>query len=186
MKPCKKKRKVRGQKQITNNLNNSERRLDQKGGSGFNVVLVEPEIPPNTGNVARTCVMTSTRLHLVEPLGFSLSDRDVRRSGLDYWKYLDLQVHPDFPALKKINPQGRFIFFSTCGSCYYHQLSYQVNDFLVFGCETKGLPRAILGEAKLIVRIPMVEQIPRSLNLGNSVALVLYEALRQKGYPNMH
>lgn len=148
-------------------------------------MLVEPEIPPNTGNVARTCVMTSTRLHLVEPLGFSLSDKDVRRSGLDYWKYLDLQVHPDFPALKKNNPQGRYIFFSTSGSYYYHQLSYRVNDFLVFGCETKGLPGAILSEAEMIVRIPMVEQIPRSLNLGNSVALVLYEALRQNDFPNM-
>lgn len=151
----------------------------------MNVVLFEPEIPPNTGNVARTCVMTGSRLHLVEPLGFSLDEKEVRRSGLDYWPYLDLEVHPDFDSLQKAYPVVRLICFSTKGRYYYHHLEYLSDDFLVFGSETKGLPGRVLEQADLIVRIPMVEQIPRSLNLGNSVALVLYEALRQQGFPGM-
>jgi tRNA (cytidine/uridine-2'-O-)-methyltransferase len=176
-----------GRKQIKSSLNNTAcHKSNYSSSSGLHVVLVEPEIPPNTGNVARTCVMTATRLHLVEPLGFSLSAKEVRRSGLDYWQFLDLEVHSNFSVLKTNFPQGRFIFFSTSGKSYYHQVTYRENDFLVFGCETKGLPKAILDEAELTVRIPMVEQIPRSLNLGNSVALVLYEALRQKGFPGMH
>ncbi|MFO7951755.1 MAG: tRNA (cytidine(34)-2'-O)-methyltransferase [Bacillota bacterium] len=151
----------------------------------MNLVLVEPEIPQNTGNIARTCVMTGTGLHLVEPLGFSLSEKEVRRAGLDYWKYLDLEVHRDFAALKKANPQARFICYTTRGSEYYHRISYRPGDFLVFGSETSGLDQATLEKAELVVRIPMVNQIPRSLNLGNSVALVLYEALRQQGFPGM-
>ncbi len=151
----------------------------------MDLVLVEPEIPQNTGNVARTCVMTGTRLHLVEPLGFSLSEREVRRSGLDYWQYLDLKVHRDFNDLKKAYPAARFVFLTTRGSQLYHQLEYRPDDFLVFGSETKGLDQGILKEAEVVVRIPMVDQIPRSLNLGNSAALVLYEALRQQGFPGM-
>ncbi len=151
----------------------------------MHLVLVEPEIPPNTGNVARTCVMTGTKLHLVEPLGFSLSESRVRRSGLDYWKYLDLEVHPDFRDLREAYPQARLFCFSTKGKTYYHQIAYQPDDFLVFGSETRGLAPEILAQAAKTVRIPMVEQIPRSLNMGNSVAVVLYEALRQQGYPNL-
>ncbi len=151
----------------------------------MHLVLVEPEIPPNTGNVARTCVMTGTKLHLVEPIGFSLSESQLRRSGLDYWKYLDLVVHPDFPALRAAYPAASFYCFTTRGSDYYHQVSYKTGDFLIFGSETRGLAPEILDQAEKVLRIPMVEQIPRSLNLGNSVALVLYEALRQLGYPGM-
>ncbi len=151
----------------------------------MHLVLVEPEIPQNTGNVARTCVMTGTRLHLVEPLGFSLSEKEVRRSGLDYWQYLDLEVHGSFQELKAKYSPARFIFFSTRGSSYYYQFDYRSDDFLVFGSETKGLDRGILEGAENVLRIPMVNQIPRSLNLGNSVALVLYEALRQQGFPGM-
>lgn len=151
----------------------------------MNVVLVEPEIPPNTGNVARTCVMTATKLHLVEPLGFSLSEKEVRRSGLDYWRYLDLQVYQDYNSLIKSYPQARFICFSTRGSLYYHEIEYAGDDFLVFGSETRGLAPDILNRAEFLARIPMTDQIPRSLNLGNSVTLVLYEALRQHRFPNM-
>ena len=151
----------------------------------MHIVLVEPEIPPNTGNVARTCVMTGTKLHLVEPLGFSISEKEVKRSGLDYWSYLDLELHSSFADLKACYPSCRYVYFSTHGETYYHQVSYQPDDFLVFGCETKGLPEAILEKADNLIRIPMVEQIPRSLNLGNTVALVLYEALRQQGFPGM-
>ena len=151
----------------------------------MHIVLVEPEIPPNTGNVARTCVMTNTGLHLVEPLGFSLSEKEVRRSGLDYWRYLDLEVHSDFESLQKAYPANRFLYFSTRGEEYYYEIDYNYDDVIIFGSETKGLPEEILKQAEHIIRVPMVEQIPRSLNLGNTVALVLYEALRQQGFPKM-
>lgn len=151
----------------------------------MNLVLVEPEIPPNTGNVARTCVMTGTKLHLVEPLGFSLSESEVRRSGLDYWKYLDLEVHPDFVSFRRAYPRARLLCFTTAGEQYYHRVAYRADDFLVFGSETRGLAPEILGQADIVLRIPMVEQIPRSLNMGNSAALVLYEALRQQNFPGM-
>lgn len=151
----------------------------------MNIVLVEPEIPPNTGNVARTCVMTGSKLHLVEPLGFSLSESRVRRSGLDYWKYLELEVHPSFKALRDKYSGSRFLYYTTKGNLHYHQISYSYHDFLVFGSETKGLAESILDKAEHVIRIPMIEQIPRSLNMGNSVALVLYEALRQQNFPGM-
>ncbi len=151
----------------------------------MHLVLVEPEIPQNTGNVARTCVMTATKLHLVEPLGFSIDQKEVRRSGLDYWQYLDLQVHPDFSSLEEANSQGRFLYFTTRGRLRYSDIEYRKSDFLVFGSETKGLPPELIAGSEYTVRIPMVEQIPRSLNLGNSAALVLYEALRQQGFPGM-
>ena len=151
----------------------------------MHVVLVEPEIPPNTGNVARTCVLTAAKLHLVEPLGFSLSEKEVRRSGLDYWQYLDLEVHSDLDSLIKNYPEARLICFSTRGSCYYHEFEYQETDILIFGSETRGLAPEIIMKTDTVLRIPMVNQIPRSLNLGNAVALVLYEALRQQKFPNM-
>ena len=151
----------------------------------MHVVLVEPEIPPNTGNIARTCVLSATKLHLVEPLGFSLSEKEVRRSGLDYWQYLDLEVHNNLDSLINNHPDARLICFSIRGSCYYHEFEYLENDFLVFGSETRGLHPDIFKKADAVLRIPMVNQIPRSLNLGNSVALVLYEALRQQKFPNM-
>lgn len=147
------------------------------------LVLVEPEIPQNTGNVARTCVMTGTKLHLVEPLGFSLSEKEVRRAGLDYWQYLNLEIHSNFDELKQKNSASRFICFSTRGRDYYHRFAYRMDDFLVFGSETRGLDQKILNQAEIVLRIPMVDQVPRSLNLGNSVALVLYEALRQRDFP---
>lgn len=151
----------------------------------MHLVLVEPEIPQNTGNIARTCVLTGTPLHLVEPLGFSIDDRQVRRSGLDYWKYLDLKVQGSFESLLKENSAARFISYSTRGKDYYHQFEYLAGDFLVFGSETRGLDEAIIKKTGITLRIPMLDQVPRSLNLGNAVALVLYEALRQQGFPRM-
>ncbi|MBM4235562.1 MAG: tRNA (cytidine(34)-2'-O)-methyltransferase [Firmicutes bacterium] len=150
------------------------------------IVLVEPEIPPNTGNVARTCVLTGTRLHLVEPLGFSLAEKELRRSGLDYWKFLDLKVDKDFDTFLKNRENGRLISFSTNSKNHYHRFAYSYDDYLIFGCETKGLDEIIIKATELTLRIPMLEQIPRSLNLGNSVAIVLYEALRQLNFPGMH
>jgi tRNA (cytidine/uridine-2'-O-)-methyltransferase len=151
----------------------------------MNIVLFEPEIPQNTGNIARTCVMTGVMLHLIEPLGFTLSQKEIRRAGLDYWPYLKLQVHPDYRSLREAYSTKRFLFYSTRGKGLYSEVSYRPDDCLVFGCETKGLPGEVLEGEEQILRIPMVGQIPRSLNLANCVALVLYEALRQQGFPGM-
>lgn len=151
----------------------------------MHLVLVAPQIPPNTGNVARTCVLTGTKLHLIEPLGFSLEEKQLKRSGLDYWPYLDLEVHGNFKAFKKAWPGLKYRYFSTKGTVYYDQINYGAKEALIFGCETSGLPEEVLGEAEELIRVPMKEQIPRSLNLGNTVALVLYEALRQQGFPGM-
>ena len=151
----------------------------------MHLVLVQPEIPPNTGNVARTCVLTGTKLHLIKPLGFSLSDSQLKRSGLDYWAYLDLEVHESFAAFKVAYPLGRCFYYSTKGTAYYHEISYLKDDFLIIGCETKGLPKEVLEGAGTLLRVPMVKEIPRSLNLGNTAALVLYEALRQQEFAGL-
>ena len=151
----------------------------------MDIALVEPEIPPNTGNIARTCVMTGSKLHLIEPLGFSIADKDVKRSGLDYWSWLNFECYPDYSTFKVHNSKSRLILFSTKGEKYYHQITYHIDDILVFGSETKGLADEILAQEEIIVRIPMIREIPRSLNLGNSVALTLYEALRQINFPGM-
>ncbi len=152
----------------------------------MNIVLVEPEIPPNTGNVARTCVLTGTRLHLIEPLGFSLAEKELRRPGLDYWKHLNLQVHKDFAAFLNSREPGRLVSFSTRGDYHYHRFNYRYDDYLVFGRETSGLDESIIKITDITLRIPMHDMIPRSLNLGNSVAIVIYEALRQQNFPGMH
>jgi tRNA (cytidine/uridine-2'-O-)-methyltransferase len=149
------------------------------------VVLVEPEIPANTGNVARTCAVTGAELHLVRPLGFSIDDRQLKRAGLDYWHLLKIFVHDSFDHLKLDYPGGRFYFLSTRGKRFYSQISFGKDDFIVFGRETAGLPGGILeGNEDYTLRIPMLD-CSRSLNLSNSVALVLYEALRQQSYPGM-
>ncbi|WP_058867697.1 tRNA (cytidine(34)-2'-O)-methyltransferase [Chloracidobacterium thermophilum] len=149
----------------------------------MHVVLVEPEIHVNTGNVARTCVCTGTRLHLVHPLGFSIDARAVRRAGLDYWHQLDLHEWRDFSTLRQAYPSGRFIFVETVGQHRYDEITYRPDDFLVFGRETRGLPPELLA-GECVVRIPMATDV-RSLNLSNCVALVLYEALRQCGFPGL-
>ena len=153
----------------------------------MHIVLVEPEIPQNTGNIARTCVMTGSALHLVGKLGFSLEDRYVRRAGLDYWSHLQLFQYPDFASLYEVHGDKTFYFFSTrARGKIYTDVRYEYDDFLVFGRETAGLPGEMLEKWRdNSMRIPMVQDIPRSLNLANSVALVLYEALRQQGFPNL-
>lgn len=152
----------------------------------MHIVLVEPEIPQNTGNIARTCVMTKSTLHLIGKLGFSLDDRYLRRAGLDYWSYLTFFHHSDFDSLYRFYGDKKFYFFTTKAKRSYAEISYKRDDFLVFGKETAGLPQKIVDTWKdCCMRIPMVEGIPRSLNLSNSVALVLYEALRQQGFPGM-
>lgn len=152
----------------------------------MHVVLVEPEIPQNTGNIARTCVMSGTTLHLIGKLGFSLEDRYLRRAGLDYWPHLNFFHYRNFAEFLSFNRGGNYYFFTTKAQKSYTDISYQPDDFLVFGKETAGLPAELLEEWKdYCLRIPMVEGIPRSLNLSNAVAIVLYEALRQQGFPGM-
>ncbi|GAV26274.1 tRNA (cytidine(34)-2'-O)-methyltransferase [Carboxydothermus islandicus] len=150
----------------------------------FNVVLVEPEIPYNTGNIARTCAATGSTLHLVKPLGFSTEDKYLKRAGLDYWDKVKVIYHENFQELREKYPEGRFFYLSTKGKRYYHEVRYMPGDFLVFGKETQGLPQEILEANKeFTFRIPMLPQI-RSLNLANTVAIVVYEALRQLQFPD--
>lgn len=151
----------------------------------FNIVLVEPEIPQNTGNISRTCAVTGTRLHLVRPLGFTIDDAKLKRAGLDYWKDLDLTYYDSFEELEEKNPGARFFLFSTHAKRVYAEVCYRDGDFLVFGKETAGLGEKLLERrAQDAVRIPMKSD-QRSLNLSNSAALALYEALRQTGFAGL-
>ena len=150
----------------------------------FYVVLFQPEIPPNTGNVIRLCANSGTGLHLIEPLGFTLDDRQLRRAGLDYHEWADVQTHAIFDDfLQKIRPP-RVLAFSTQGQRHYTEVSYQDGDALVFGPETRGLPLKILQQVPTNqrLRLPMRPGV-RSLNLSNAVAVVVYEAWRQLGFP---
>lgn len=148
------------------------------------VVLVNPQIPPNTGNIARTCAATGTSLHLVGPLGFEISDRYLKRAGLDYWPYVDLHYHPSWEVFQEYHQQhgGRWVGFSTSGLHSYVKFKYQDDDWLLFGCETTGLPRDVLASCHETVHIPMAQTQVRSLNLSVSAAIGLFEARRQLGY----
>ena len=151
----------------------------------MHIVLVEPEIPQNTGNIARTCAATRTTLHLVHPLGFSIDEKQVRRAGLDYWHLVTIEEHPSFDQLRAEYPDAQFFYASTKAPRSYAEVSYPEDAFLVFGKETRGLPEELLHDNyDRCVRIPMIEGA-RSLNLGNSVAIVLYEALRQQGFAGL-
>lgn len=146
----------------------------------FNVVLVEPEIPPNTGNIGRLCLATRSTLHLVKPLGFSLEDRQLRRAGLDYWEEVHLQLWDSFEALRRAQPPAtRYFFVTTKSERAYYDAKFQKGDFLVFGRETKGLPQELLAvNENNCITIPM--HGTRSLNLATAVAIVLFEAVRQQ------
>jgi tRNA (cytidine/uridine-2'-O-)-methyltransferase len=150
----------------------------------MNVVLVEPEIPPNTGNVARLCAATRTRLHLVEPFGFRLEDRDLKRAGMDYWQQVAWFRWPSWTEFARQLPAGaRLWFVESNGPRTYAEVAYGPEDYLVFGRETAGLPAALYtGQPEHWLRIPMFNPEARSLNLSNCVALVLFEALRQQGF----
>lgn len=152
----------------------------------LNVVLFEPEIPQNTGNIGRTCVLTNCKLHLIKPLGFSLDEKALRRAGLDYWPHLDYCVYECFEELEDKYKDARFYFSTTHGKNYYTNVKYQEGDFIVFGKESAGLPDSIKERHKEgLIRVPMIETTTRSLNLSNSVAVVVYEALRQMSFPGM-
>lgn len=146
----------------------------------FHIVLVEPEIPPNTGNIARTCAGTGTRLHLVEPLGFSLDDKHVKRAGLDYWPHVDLHVHPHLEDCLQPAPPDRVWWFSKKATRSIYDARFQAGDWLVFGPETRGLSDPQLANAgDQLLSIPMRGEAVRSYNLGTSVGISLFEALRQ-------
>ncbi|MDE7329976.1 MAG: tRNA (uridine(34)/cytosine(34)/5-carboxymethylaminomethyluridine(34)-2'-O)-methyltransferase TrmL [Clostridia bacterium] len=148
----------------------------------FNIVLVEPEIPQNTGNIVRTCAATGCKLHLVRPLGFEVSDKYLKRAGLDYWKDAEIFYYNSFGEVIASNPSASFYFFTTKAQKSYTQAEIKKGDFLVFGKETRGLPEELLIEHKdSCVRIPMLGET-RSLNLSNSVAIAVYEGLRQNGF----
>lgn len=152
----------------------------------LNIVLFEPEIPQNTGNIARTCVLTNSKLHLIKPLGFSLDEKHLRRAGLDYWQYLDMEVHDSYEALREKYKEGNFYFSTTKGKKNYSDITYKAGDFIVFGKESAGLPDYIRNSnLDTLIRIPMLETSTRSLNLSNTVAIFAYEALRQMDFPNM-
>ena len=150
----------------------------------MNIVLVEPEIPPNTGNVARLCAATKSTLHLVEPFGFKLDDTQLKRAGMDYWQHVEWHRWPNWVAFEKQVPQGvRLWFVESNGPRLYTEVSFAPEDYLVFGRETAGLPKKLLQDnPDRWLRIPMFNAKARSLNLSNCVALVLFEALRQQGF----
>lgn len=151
----------------------------------YHIVLVEPEIPQNTGNIARTCAATGTSLHLVKPLGFSVDDRHLKRAGLDYWKDVDIRYWESLDELQRQYPGEHFYYATTKALHTYTEITYPDNSFLVFGKETRGLPEGLLRQnPDTCIRIPMRDTI-RSLNLANSVAIVLYEALRQQDFPGL-
>ena len=148
--------------------------------SPFNIVLVEPEIPPNTGNIARLCAATGSVLHLIEPLGFSLDDRYLKRAGLDYWEHVNLKLWPSLESLWQSFPTGRFFYLTTKARQSYLAADFRPGDFIVFGKETKGLSNELLANyPESSITIPMPAGAVRSLNLSTSVGIVLYEALRQ-------
>ena len=152
--------------------------------STINIVMVEPEIPQNTGNVARTCAATGARLHLVGPMGFTIDNKKLKRAGLDYWEYLDITYYDNISEFFEKN-KGEFFFFTTKARKAQSEVSYPDNCYIFFGKETKGLPEELLLQhPEQCVRIPMMGEI-RSLNLSNSVAIGVYEILRQWGYPEL-
>ena len=151
----------------------------------LNIVLYEPEIPANTGNIGRTCVATNTRLHLIEPLGFSLEEKQLKRAGMDYWKDLDVNTYTNWEDFCQKNPDAKIYYATTKARHVYSEVSYEPDCYIMFGKESAGIPEEILKDhPDTCVRIPMVGET-RSLNLSNSVAIVLYEALRQNDFSNM-
>ena len=161
----------------------------------LNIVLYEPEIPANTGNIGRTCVATGTRLHLIEPLGFRLNEKQIKRAGMDYWKDLDVTTYVNYQEFLEKNPGAKIYMATTKGQNVYTEVSYEEDCYIMFGKESAGIPESILQKypetSEILahnkdrcVRIPMLSEI-RSLNLSNSVAVVLYEALRQNDFSQM-
>ena len=150
----------------------------------LNIVMVEPEIPQNTGNIARTCALTKIKLHLIKPLGFSVDDKHLKRAGLDYWNIVDISYYEDIESFFDSHPNGRFFYATTKAKKLYTEFEYRDNDFFVFGKETKGLDEDLINKnIDTAIKIPMINNIARSLNLANSVNIIIFEALRQLNFP---
>ena len=151
----------------------------------LNIVLYQPEIPQNTGNIARTCVLTNSKLHLIKPLGFDIDEKHVKRAGLDYWDQLNLEIHESYEDfLNKYGSERIFLATTHEKGTHYDEIEFQEGDFIMFGRETCGVPEDV-HERHSGLRVPMIKSSTRSLNLSNTVAIVAYEALRQLGFPNM-
>lgn len=151
----------------------------------MNIVLHQPEIPANTGNIGRTCVAAGARLHLIEPLGFRLNEKEIRRAGMDYWEHLDVSRYMNYEAFLEKNPDARIWYATTKAKQVYSDVEFGPDDYIMFGKESAGIPEEILAAHRSqCIRIPMLGGI-RSLNLSNSAAIVLYEALRQNGFAQM-
>ena len=151
----------------------------------MHIILHQPEIPANTGNIGRTCAATGVSLHLIEPLGFRLNEKEIRRAGMDYWEHLDVTRYMNFDEFKSMHPDAKIWMPTTKARQTYSEVSYGPDDFIMFGKESAGIPEELLVDyEKTCIRIPMLPQI-RSLNLSNSVAIVLYEALRQQNFSQM-
>lgn len=152
----------------------------------LNIVLFQPEIPQNTGNIARTCVLTNSKLHLIKPLGFSLDEKHLKRAGLDYWQYLDMEIHESYEDFREKYKEGNFYFSTTKASKIYTEVQYSEGDYIIFGKESAGLPDYIRdSNVDGLIRVPMLQTSTRSLNLSNTVAIVAYEVMRQMNFPNM-
>lgn len=153
----------------------------------LNIVLFQPDIPQNTGNIARTCAITGSMLHLIKPLGFSIENKYLKRAGLDYWHLLDVKIHESLDDFFDKYPRGEFYFSTTRGNKLYTEVEYKENSFIVFGKETAGLPQEIHENySDRRIKIPMIENSDaRSLNLSNSVSIIVYEALRQLDFPKL-
>lgn len=152
----------------------------------INIVLLEPEIPANTGNIGRTCVAAGARLHLIEPMGFQINEKQVRRAGLDYWDKLDYSIYDSFSDFLEQNPEAKIYMATTKAKHIYSDVAYEEDCYVMFGKESAGIPEEMLVEnEENTIRIPMFSEI-RSLNLGNSVAIVLYEALRQHSFQDLN
>ncbi|MEQ6378565.1 tRNA (uridine(34)/cytosine(34)/5-carboxymethylaminomethyluridine(34)-2'-O)-methyltransferase TrmL [Bacillaceae bacterium S4-13-58] len=155
---------------------------------GLHIVLYQPEIPANTGNIARTCLATNTSLHLIRPLGFSTDDKMLRRAGLDYWHDVDIKYYDSLDELYRAYPEGKFYYIENFGTGYYTDFDFSNTEediFFVFGRETNGIPRELLiGKEDRCLRIHMTDKV-RSLNLSNTAAIMIYEALRQQGFPKL-
>lgn len=153
----------------------------------LNIVLYQPEIPQNTGNIGRTCVLTNSKLHLIKPLGFLLNDKYLKRAGMDYWQHLDVQYYENFEEFYEINKSNRIFVSTTKAKQFHTDVKFQMGDFIMFGRESAGVTDEIRELLKdTLIKIPMVETTERSLNLSNSVSIMAYEALRQMNFPNMN
>lgn len=149
----------------------------------LNIVLYEPEIPHNTGAIARTCVLTHSKLHLIKPLGFSIDDKHLKRAGLDYWPLLEMEVYENYKDFMDKNKDKTIYYSTTKTSNIYTDVKFKDGDFIMFGPETRGIPESILDKnSENCIRIPMIKELKRSLNLANSANIVLFEALRQVGF----